>query len=121
GAGGARGGGANAGRGGQATPPPSGPTAQQLAQSILDPNAGVAGQNRYVRLTMKGGKTVLGKMLRDDTFGIQIFDSSEKLVNVSKTNVREMKMESPMPSYRNQLTNQELADVVGYLMSLKGQ
>jgi hypothetical protein len=32
-----------------------------------------------------------------------------------------MTMVSPMPSYRDKLTTQEVADVVGYLMSLKGQ
>ena len=56
-----------------------------------------------------------------DTFCIQIFDSSEKLANISKDNVREMTMTSPMPSYRDKLTTQELADVISYLMSLKGQ
>jgi mono/diheme cytochrome c family protein len=122
GAGGGRGGGAagNA-RGGAPAPPPAGPTAQQLAQKLLDPNAVVSVQNRYVRLTMKDGKTVSGKLLNVDTFGIQIFDSSEKLENVSKTNVRDMTMVSPMPSYRDKLSTQELADVVGYLQSLKGQ
>ena len=28
---------------------------------------------------------------------------------------------SPMPSYRDRLTSEELADLVGYLKSLKGQ
>jgi len=70
---------------------------------------------------MKDGKTLSGKLLNLDTFAVQIFDSNEKLVNVSKTNVREMTMVSPMPSYRDKLTTQEVADVVGYLMSLKGQ
>ena len=70
---------------------------------------------------MKDGKTVSGKLLNLDTFAVQIFDSSEKLVNVPKTNVRDMTMVSPMPSYRDKLTAQEMADVVGYLMSLKGQ
>jgi mono/diheme cytochrome c family protein len=108
------------GRGG-APPVVSGPTPQQLAQSILDPNAVVSVQNRYVRLTMKDGKSVWGKLLNIDTFGIQIFDSSEKLANVSRTDVRDMTMASPMPSYRDKLTTQELADLIGYLMSLKGQ
>ena len=81
----------------------------------------VSVQNRYVRLTMKDGKTVWGKLLNVDTFGIQIFDSNEKLANISRTEVREMTMASPMPSYRDKLTTQELADVIGYLMSLKGQ
>jgi mono/diheme cytochrome c family protein len=122
GGGGGRGGGAagNA-RGGQAANPPAGPSPQQLAQSILDPNAVVSVQNRYVRLTMKDGKTVTGKLLNIDTFAIQIFDANETLANVPKTNVRDVTMTSPMPSYRDKLNTQELADVVGYLMSLKGQ
>jgi len=110
------------GRGGQAAPPPpSEPTPQQLAQSILDPNAVVSVQNRYVRLTMKDGKTIWGKVLSVDTFAYQIFDSTEKLANISKTDVREATLTSPMPSYRDKLTTQELSDVVSYLMSLKGQ
>jgi mono/diheme cytochrome c family protein len=56
-----------------------------------------------------------------DTFAYQIFDSTEKLANISKDNVREMTMTSPMPSYRDKLTTQELSDVISYLMSLKGQ
>jgi putative heme-binding domain-containing protein len=115
-------GGGGAGRGGAVpAPPPSGPTVQQMAQSILDPNAVVSVQNRYVRLTMKDGKIVTGKLLNVDTFAYQILDSSEKLANVSKTDVRDMAMTSPMPSYRDKLSTQELADVIAYLMSLKGQ
>ena len=116
-----RGGGGGGGRGGAAAAPPAAPTVQQLAQSLLDPNAVVSVQNRYVRLTMKDGKTIWGKLLNVDTFGIQIFDSNEKLANISRTDVREMTMTSPMPSYRDKLTTQELADVIGYLTSLKGQ
>ena len=94
---------------------------QLLVQSLVDPNAVVAVQNRYVRLTMKDGKVVWGKLLNLDTFYVQIFDSTEKLANVSRADVREMTMASPMPSYRDKLTTQELADVVEYLMTLKGQ
>ena len=88
---------------------------------MLDPNASVSVFNRYVRLTMKDGKIVIGKLLNLDTFAVQIFDSNEKLVNVTKTNVRDMTIVSPMPSYRDRLSTQELEDVAGYLVSLKGQ
>jgi mono/diheme cytochrome c family protein len=118
------GGGGGGGRGAGAAVPPvpaAGPTAEQLAQSILDPNAFVSVQNRYVLLKMKDGKTITGKLLSVDTFAVQIFDSNEKLANISKDNVREMTMTSPMPSYRDKLTTQELADVVSYLMSQRGQ
>ena len=112
------------GRGGQAAQganPSTGPTPQQFAQSILDPNAVVTPQNRYVVLKMKDGKTISGKLLSVDTFAYQIFDSSEKLANISKENIREATMTSPMPSYRDKLTTQELADLISYLTSLKGQ
>ncbi|HTG72553.1 MAG TPA: c-type cytochrome [Terriglobia bacterium] len=112
------------GRGGQAAQganPSTGPTPQQFAQSILDPNAVVTPQNRYVVLKMKDGKTISGKLLSVDTFAYQIFDSSEKLANISKENIREATMTSPMPSYRDKLTTQELADVISYLTSLNGQ
>src|SRR5262245_64321488 len=46
-----RGGGGGGGNARGAATPPAGPTAQQMTQSILDPNAVVAVQNRYVRLT----------------------------------------------------------------------
>jgi small nuclear ribonucleoprotein (snRNP)-like protein len=81
----------------------------------------VTPQNRYVLLKMKDGKTISGKLLSVDTFAYQIFDSTEKLANISKENVREATMTSPMPSYRDKLTTQELADVISYLTSLKGQ
>jgi small nuclear ribonucleoprotein (snRNP)-like protein len=81
----------------------------------------VSVQNRYVTLKMKDGKTINGKLLSIDTFNVQVFDSSEKLANISRDNVREMTMASPMPSYKEKLTTQELADVVAYLVSLKGQ
>jgi mono/diheme cytochrome c family protein len=109
------------GAAGQTPPPPAAPTVQQFTQKMLDPNASVSVFNRYVRLTMKDGKIVTGKLLSLDTFAVQIFDSNEKLMNVSKTNMRDMTMVSPMPSYRDKLSTQELEDVAGYLVSLKGQ
>ena len=70
---------------------------------------------------MKDGKTITGKLLSIDTFNLQIFEPTEKLTNISRDNVREMNMTSPMPSYREKLSGQELSDVVTYLTSLKGQ
>jgi mono/diheme cytochrome c family protein len=111
-----------AARGAQGAAPAPAPTLQQqLAQSILDPNAIVSVQNRYVLLTMKDGKTISGKLLSVDTFAYQILDSNERLANISKTDVRRESMTSPMASYRGKLTDQELSDVISYLMTLKGQ
>ncbi len=41
---------------------------------------------------------------------------------MNKTNLREYTVltTSPMPSYEDQLTQQELSDLLAYLLSLKG-
>jgi mono/diheme cytochrome c family protein len=122
--GGGRGGGAAAAPAAIPPPPPPAPPGanpQLLVQSILEPNAVVSAVNRYVVLKMKDGKTITGKLLSVDTFAYQVFDSTEKLANITKDNVREATMTSPMPSYKDKLTTQELADVVSYLLGLKGQ
>jgi len=114
-------GGTGGGRGRGPVVPPRAATREELTQSLLEPDAEVAVENRYVRLDMTDGRTVWGKLLNLDTFTVQIFDSSETLASVARDDVREMTMASPMPSYRERLTPQEITDVVAYLMTLTGQ
>ena len=111
-------------RGGPVPVVPSAPSAADLArlqESLLEPNANVANNNRYVSLSLKDGSTTVGKLLNQDTFAIQIFDFRERLQSVPRSSVREVVFKSPMPSYRDKLTTQELADLLGYLATLKGQ
>jgi putative heme-binding domain-containing protein len=93
----------------------------QLEQSILDPDAEIAPQNRPFRLVTKAGETVNGKLLNQDTFTIQIFDSKEQLRSFNKSDLREYTFvdKSPMPSFKDKLNEQELGDLVAYLSSLK--
>jgi mono/diheme cytochrome c family protein len=43
-------------------------------------------------------------------------------VSLAKADLREFTIlvESPMPAYRRKLTSEEVADLVAYLLSLKG-
>ena len=94
----------------------------ELEQSLLDPNAEILPQNRYYRAVTRKGDTVTGRLLNSDTFTIEILDSKEHLVLLQRSDLREAGFidNSPMPSYRDKLTSQELADMVAYLSSLKG-
>ena len=64
-----------------------------------------------------------GRRLNEDTYTVQLIDDQEKLVSLIKADLREYTIltASPMPSYRDRLTPDELTDVVAYLLSLKGR
>jgi putative heme-binding domain-containing protein len=96
-------------------------SAAAIASSILDPNRIVLPQHRYIRATTRDGRAIYGRRLNEDTLTVQIMDSSEELISLPKSRLREFAVlkESPMPSYKGKLTPQELADLVSYLVSLK--
>jgi len=96
--------------------------ATDLERSLVEPGAQVDPTNRTYRVVLRDGSAVTGRLLSHDTFTVQILDSHEQLRSFVKTDLREFGFApSPMPSYRGTLTDQEIADVVAYLASLKGR
>ncbi len=94
----------------------------ELEQSLLDPQAEVLPTNRFYRVVTRDGATVTGRLLNHDTFSVQLLDASEQLRSFVKADLREQGfVASPMPSAKTTLTAQEVTDVVGYLVSLKGR
>jgi putative heme-binding domain-containing protein len=94
----------------------------EIERSLLEPNEEVLPQNRMYRAVTKTGETITGRLLNLDTFTVQILDSKERLLSLQRTDLRESGFvkDSIMPSYRDKLSTQEVADVVAYLMTLKG-
>jgi cytochrome c oxidase cbb3-type subunit III len=93
----------------------------QLQASILDPDAEILPANRTYRVVDKSGAVTIGRLLNLDTFTVQMIDQKERLLSFEKANLREYGFvdKSPMPSYKGKLTDQEVADLVNYLYSLK--
>ncbi len=79
--------------------------------------------NRPVRVVTKDGTVVNGRRLNEDTYSLQIMDDGGNLRSFLKADLREYTISttSPMPSYKSTLSGDELADVLAYLLSLKGQ
>jgi putative heme-binding domain-containing protein len=94
----------------------------EIERSLLDPNAEVLPQNRYYRVITKNGETIIGRLLNEDTFSVQLLDTKERMLSFPRTQLRESGFinESPMPSYRDKLSETERADLINYLVSLKG-
>ncbi len=97
--------------------PPSG-----LQRSLLDPTGSMWPINRPVVIVTGDGERLTGRRLNEDTYTVQLIDEQERLLSFDKADLREYTVltESPMPSYAERLTTQELADVLAYLVSLKG-
>ena len=77
---------------------------------------------RFYRVVTKDGATVTGRLLNIDTFTVQMIDTKEQLRSFTKTNLKELGfIPTPMPSFKSTFNTQELADVVSYLVSLKGR
>jgi len=97
-------------------------TAATLHNVVVDPNGATQFQNRNVRAVTKDGKVVTGRRLNEDTYSVQLIDEQERLVSLSKDELKEYTVAktASMPAYRSTLNATEISDVVAYLLSLKG-
>jgi putative heme-binding domain-containing protein len=98
-------------------------SAGALQRSLVDPSSQMMPVNRPVRAVMKDGTTISGRRLNEDTYSVQIIDDHERLHSLLKSNLRELTISttSPMPSYKGTLSDGDIADVLAYLLSQKGQ
>jgi putative heme-binding domain-containing protein len=97
-------------------------TALMLQMSISEPSSAMMPINRPVRITTKDGKTVRGRRLNEDTYSVQIINEQGRLQSVLKSDLKQLEVltASPMPPYKDKLTTEETADLVAYLLTLRG-
>ena len=107
----------------QSTDIGAGRSLDYLRRSLLQPSETILAQNRSIRAVTRDGATITGRRLNEDTHTIQLLDSQERLVSLVKSDLREIVTltASPMPSYQDKLTPQELSDLLTYLLNRKGQ
>jgi putative heme-binding domain-containing protein len=98
-------------------------SAGALEGSLIDPRTWMMPINRPVHAVTNSGVAIDGRRLNEDTYTVQIADGDGRLVSLTKKDLREFKIstQSLMPSYKGELTTDELSDLVAYLLSLKGQ
>ena len=96
--------------------------ATDLRRSIVEPGWNILPQNRYFHVVLKNGTTMTGRIYNQDTFNVLFLDGQQTLRTVARSDLKEFTLikDSPMPSYKDKLSSQELSDVVAYLVSLKG-
>jgi putative heme-binding domain-containing protein len=97
-------------------------SAAVLQRTLIEPDAALLPINRPVRLVKRDGTVIEGRRLNEDTFTIQLIDERERLLSLDKAELREYSVSNAakMPSYEAAFDEQERADLVAYLLSLKG-
>lgn len=96
--------------------------ASEIEQSLLEPAAEVQPEDRFFSVRPRRGDPVTGRLLNQDTFTVQMLDEDERLRSFSKADLRDFGfVDTPMPAYGDRLDAQSVADVVSYLVTLRGE
>lgn len=98
-------------------------SAGMIERELLDPQDQLFPINRPVHIVMKDGKTIDGRRLNEDTYTVQLADEDGRLVSLVKSDVRDLTVstKAAMPSFKGELSQDELGDLISYLLTLKGQ
>jgi len=96
-------------------------TPERLQRAIEAPDDEVLPENRFISVVLKDGSTVRGRILGHDALGIQLIDAKDNLRSFPIQTVKSYTVltKGLMPA-QAKLSQQDVADIVSYLYSLKG-
>ena len=97
-------------------------SAEDIRAALVSPSKELRPQNRSVRLVTQDGKTVVGKLLNQDGFSVQLIDASGQLLTFERANLRDFTIitANSMPSYANRMAPENLSLLVKYLETQTG-
>jgi len=99
-------------------------SAEYLLECLVKPSTHLPEGFLWVEATPASGETLRGIRVNEDTFSIQIKDSSGGFHSLRKQQLKELRKlrdETPMPSYEQIFSPAELQDLVAYLASQRGK
>lgn len=95
-------------------------TPASLQRNLLDPATALLPINKAVRIVTRNEETIVGRRLNEDTYTVQVIDSQERLRSLKKSDLVSYEI-SDLPSKQpTTLSSDEVADVIGYLLTLRG-
>lgn len=95
-------------------------TPASLQRNLLDPATALLPINRAVRIVTRNEETIVGRRLNEDTFTVQVIDSQERLRSLLKSELVSYEISDAPSKQPTTLSSDEVADVIGYLLTLRG-
>jgi len=96
---------------------------RHLRSAILEPDQWVSPQDWKIQAKTRGGVSVVGIRLNEDTHSLQLLDSGDTLVSLVKSDLESYRIikASSMPPYAGQLSPSEVDDLIAFLYTLRGK
>lgn len=95
-------------------------TPASLQRNMLDPATALLPINKPVRLVTRNEETIVGRRLNEDTYTVQVLDSNERLRSLRKSDLVTYEISDAPSKQPTTLSSDEVADVIGYLLTLRG-
>ena len=98
-------------------------SSSHLQKTLASPVSTLPDDFVFVKAVTNSGQSLEGIRVNEDTFSIQIKDDFGKFYSLRKAELTELQKRkdiSPMPSFTELLTTEQMQDLVAYLASLKG-
>lgn len=96
-------------------------TPATLQRALVDPDAALRPIDRPVRIVTRDGEMVRGRRLNEDTYTVQLIDSRERLRSFRKSELVTYEVSDTAVMQPTTLSDDQVADLVGYLLSLRGR
>jgi len=92
-----------------------------MVTSLTNPSKATQPINRPITIVAKDGRTITGRRFDEDTFSVRLIDSQGRLLSIQKSDISRYDVNATnMPSYKGKLTDDQISDLLAYLVSLKG-
>ena len=95
-------------------------TPAALQRSLLEPINALLPINRPVRIVTRNEEVITGRRLNEDTYTVQLIDSQERLRSLVKADLVRYELSETPTHEPTSLSSEEVADLIGYLFSLRG-
>ncbi len=97
-------------------------SASQLELTIAGADGGLIPINKPVRIVTAEGAVINGRRLNEDSYSVQVVDDNERLRSFVKAELGEYTIleTSAHPAFAEIFSDEQRADLLAYLLSLKG-